>query len=263
MSYEFIQVQKRGHLCIVTINRPQVMNALHPPACRELDEAFNEFSENPDAWVAIITGAGDKAFCAGNDLKWQAEHGGEAILKELSSLKGGFGGITRRFDCFKPIIAATNGLALGGGFEIALACDIVVAAENASFGLPEPKVGMIAGSGGVNRLPKQIPFHFAMGLILTGRRISAQEAFRLGIVNELVASADLMSAVERWANEIVECAPLAVWASKEASLMSMNLPLEEVVGKVFPSMKAFLQSEDYVEGPKAFSEKRKPQWKGR
>jgi crotonobetainyl-CoA hydratase len=263
MSYEFIQVQKKEHLTIVTINRPLVMNALHPPACRELDVAFNEFLNNPDAWVAIITGAGDKAFCAGNDLKWQAEHGGEAVLKELSTLKGGFGGITGRFDCFKPIIAATNGLALGGGFEIALACDIVVASENTSFGLPEPKVGMIAGSGGVNRLPKQIPFHFAMGLILTGRRISAQEAFRLGIVNEVVPSAELMSTAERWANEILECAPLAVRASKEASLMSMGLPLEEVVGKFFPSMKVFLESEDYVEGPKAFSEKRKPQWKGK
>jgi len=263
MPYEFIQVQKKEHLTIVTINRPQVMNALHPPACRELDEAFNEFSENPDAWVAIITGAGDKAFCAGNDLKWQAEHGGEAMLKEWSTLKGGFGGITRRFNCFKPIIAATNGLALGGGFEIALACDIVVAAGSASFGLPEPKLGMIAGSGGVNRLPKQIPFHFAMGLILTGRRISAQEAYRLGIVNEVVPFADLMPAAERLANEILECAPLAVRASKEASLMSMSLPLEEVVGKFFPSMKVFLESKDFVEGPKAFSEKRKPQWKGK
>jgi crotonobetainyl-CoA hydratase len=263
MAYEFIKVEKKEHLTVVTINRPEVMNSLHPPACKEMDEVFSEFSEDPEAWVGIVTGAGEKAFSAGNDLKWQAEHGGEALRKGLDSLKGGFGGITRRFDCFKPMIAAVNGLALGGGFEVALACDILVAAEGASFGLPEPRVGLMAGAGGVHRLPRQIPYHFAMGLILTGRRISAQEAYRLGIVNEVVSLQELIPAAERWAADILQCSPLAVRASKEASLKGLALPLEEVVGKAFPGMVAMTKSEDFVEGPRAFAEKRKPQWKGR
>jgi enoyl-CoA hydratase/carnithine racemase len=250
-------------LTIVTINRPEVLNALHPPANGELDRAFNDFSEDPDTWVAIITGAGDRAFSAGNDLKWQAEHGGDAVRRGLDSLRGGFGGITRRFDCFKPMIAAVNGFALGGGFEIVLACDMVVAAEHAAFGLPEPRVGLMAGAGGVHRLPRQIPYHLAMGMMLTGRRISAQEAQEMGLVNEVVPLEALMSAAERWAAEVLECAPLSVRASKEAALKGLELPLEAALRNVYPGMYTMTYSADYVEGPRAFAEKRKPQWKGR
>ncbi|MGQ9654186.1 MAG: enoyl-CoA hydratase-related protein [Thermodesulfobacteriota bacterium] len=263
MGYEFIEVEREGHLTIVTINRAEVMNALHPPACSELDQAFEEFSQDPEAWVAIVTGAGDRAFCAGNDLKWQAQHGADAMRKARESLKGGFGGITRRFDCYKPLIAAVNGLALGGGFEIALACDIIVAAEHASFGLPEPRVGMMARAGGVLRLPRHIPYHLAMGLILTGRRISAQEAYRMGVVNEVVALSELMAAARRWASEILECAPLAVRAAKEAVILGLGLPLEEAISKVFPGIVAMVESDDFKEGPLAFAQKRRPQWKGR
>jgi len=263
MSYEFIEVEKKGHITIVTINRPEVMNALHPPACKEMDDAFNDFADDPDAWVAILTGAGDRAFSAGNDLKWQAKHGGEALRKGLKDLKGGFGGITFRFDLFKPLIAAVNGLALGGGFECALACDIILASENASFGMPEPTVGMMAGAGGVHRLPRAIPYYLAMGMLLTARRISAQEALQLGLVNQVVPLEQLMSTAETWAENVLACSPLAIRASKEAALKGLGMPLEQACRTMFPGQVAMYQSEDFVEGPRAFAERRKPQWKGR
>ena len=263
MSYEFIKVEKKNRLSIITINRPDVLNALHPPACRELDEAFNQFSADPETWLAILTGAGEKAFCAGNDLKWQAKHGGEAVREGLNALKGGFGGITRRFDFFKPLIAAVNGFALGGGFELALACDIIIAVEHATFGLPEPRVGMIAGAGGVHRLPRQIPYHLAMGLLLTGRRITAQEALKMGIINEVVPAEELKPAVERWTADILECAPLALRASKSAAFRGLELSLYEAIDTPFKEIIDMRQSEDFEEGPRAFAQKRKPIWKGR
>ena len=263
MSYEFIKVEKKEHVTIITINRPEVMNALHPPASKEMDEAFNNLAADPDAWVAILTGVGDKAFSAGNDLKWQAQHGGEALHKEMQGLKGGLGGITLRFDLFKPVVAAVNGLALGGGFECALACDIIIAAENASFGLPEPTVGMIAGAGGVHYLPRAVPYHLAMGMMLTARRISAQEALQMGLINQVVPLEQLMSTAESWAQKILACSPLAIRASKEATLRGLAMPLEQAARTVFPGQITLYQSQDFIEGPKAFAEKRKPQWKGR
>ena len=263
MAYEFIKVEKKDHLTIVTINRPEVMNALHPPASHELDRAFNEFTDDPEAWVVIVTGAGDRAFSAGNDLKWQAENGVEALRKGMEGLKGGFGGITSRYDCFKPLIAAVNGLALGGGFEIVLSCDIIVASEKASFGLPEPRVGLAAGAGGMQRLPKRVPYHIGMGILLTGGRISAQEAQQYGLVNELVPPENLMSAAEKWAEKILECSPLAVRASKEGARLGQDFPEKETVAKPYPGYTVLFQSEDLMEGAIAFAEKRKPQWKGK
>lgn len=263
MGYEFIRVEKKEHITIITINRPEVMNAIHPPASKEMDDAFNDYAADPDAWVAILTGAGDKAFCAGNDLKWQAEHGGEALREGMKNLKGGLGGITLRFDLFKPVIAAVNGVALGGGFECALACDIIIASENASFGLPEPTVGMIAGAGGVHYLPRAIPYHLAMGVMLTARRISAQDALQMGLVNQVVPLEQLMSTAETWAEKILTCSPLAIRATKEAALKGIALPLEQAAKTRFPGQIALYESEDFIEGPKAFAEKRKPKWKGR
>ena len=151
MAYECILYEKKDRVAYMTLNRPDVMNALHPPANRELCQAFDDFDQDPDCWIAVITGAGERAFCAGNDLKYQAQVGRERMVKEVREIgKGGFGGITARFDCNKPIIAAVNGFALRGGFEIALASDIIIAAEHASFGLPEPSVGLIPGAGGVH-----------------------------------------------------------------------------------------------------------------
>ncbi len=263
MGWQYIDVQQETHLLVVTISRPDVMNSLHPPACKELDDVFNKFEEDPELWVAIITGAGDKAFCAGNDLKWQAQHGADALRREIEGLKGGFGGITRRTTCFKPIIAAVNGLALGGGFEIVLACDVIVASEHASFGLPEPRVGAMAAAGGVIRLPRYIPYHLAMGMLLTGRRITAHEAQKIGIVNEVVPGSDLMECARRWAEDMLACSPVALRATKEAVLRSFNLPLNEALNVAFPGMTMLRMSEDYMEGARAFAEKRKPQWSGK
>jgi len=263
MGYEFITVEKKDHVTTVTINRPDVMNAIHPPAAQEMDTVFNEFDENPDEWVCIITGAGDRAFSAGNDLKFQAEHGPAAVVEGVRKCKGGFAGITSRFDCFKPFIAAVNGLALGGGFEIALSCDIIIAAETASFGLPEPRVGLMAGAGGVHKLPRHIPYHLAMGMILTARRVPAQELAGYGLLNEVTPPEQLMQTANKWADDIKECAPLSVRASKEATMAGLHMSLAEAMPLMVPGMAAMYSSEDLLEGPRAFAEKRKPQWTGR
>ncbi len=180
---EFCSVEKDGHLTIVTIERPERMNALHPAANAELGVLFDEFAADPNAWVAIITGRGDRAFSAGNDLRHQAEGG-----KRVPTPRG-FGGLTSRFDLTKPVIAAVNGVAMGGGFEIALACDLIIASDNAVFALPEPRVGLAALAGGLHRLPRQIGTKQALGMILTGRRVSAAEGKTLGFVNEVVPQA--------------------------------------------------------------------------
>lgn len=263
MNYEFIKVEKNGHLTTVTINRPKAMNAISPLVSVEMDQAFNDFDADPQQWVCIITGAGEKAFSAGNDLKFQAENGVDKMREIMKGVKGGFAGLTSRFDCYKPFIAAVNGLALGGGFEIALACDIIVASENASFGLPEPRVGLIPDSGGVHRLPRQIPYHIAQYMILTSKRITAQQAVQYGLVAEVVPLSELIPTAEKVAAEILLAAPLCIRAAKEATVKGLNVSLQEAINTRYPGQLVMRQSEDFIEGPKAFAEKRQPNWKGK
>jgi crotonobetainyl-CoA hydratase len=255
---EFCRVEREGRTLVVTMNRPEVLNALHPPANFELEKVFDDFVADPELWVAIITGAGERAFSAGNDLKYQASSGAK-----LEIPRSGFAGLTSRFDNPKPVIAAVNGVAMGGGFEIALACDLLVAAETATFALPEPRVGLAALAGGIHRLPREIGMKRAMGMILTGRRVSAREGLELGFVNEVVPAPELPAAARRWADAILECAPLSVRASKEAALAGEGRPLEEAMGARYEGLARMVRSEDFLEGPRAFAEKRPPRWQGR
>jgi enoyl-CoA hydratase/carnithine racemase len=260
MAYEFCTAVRDGHILTVTINRPERMNALHPPTNAELAAVFDDFAADPELWVAILTGAGERAFSAGNDLRWQAE--GNPIVVPPS----GWGGITTRYDLDKPIIAAVNGVAMGGGFEVALACDIILAADSATFALPEPRVGLAALGGGLHRLPRAIGIKRAMGMILTGRHVPAAEGKALGFVHDVVPAADLMTAAHKLAGTMLELSPLSLRASKQVVMRGLDEPsLEKAYSEQGknPAVRTLFKSEDLREGPLAFSQKRKPEWKGR
>ena len=258
MTYKFSLLEKKDHLWIVTFNRPERMNALHSPAHKELDKIFNNFQEDEEAWVAIITGAGDRAFSAGNDLKYQAEGG------SMERVESGFAGLTSRYNLNKPLIAAVNGVAMGGGFEIALACDLIIASENASFALPEPKVGLAALAGGMHRLPRQIGLKRAMGMMLTGRTVLADEGKELGFVNEVVPQNELLVKAEEWAKMIMECSPVSIRTTKNVAINGLNYSsIEDAMNQKYESVNTLFNSQDFIEGPLAFSQKRKPDWKGK
>src|SRR6202041_3742672 len=236
MPYQFCTVEDQGRVRIVTLNRPEVLNALHADANDELAAVWDEFAERDDLWVGIITGAGGRAFSAGNDLKVQAAG------KRRPNGPNGFAGLSHRFNLDKPLIAAVNGVAMGGGFETALACDIVVAAENAVFALPEPRVGLIAGSG-VHRLPRMIGQKAALGMILTGRRVSAAEGKELGFVNKVVPQGEALAGAKRWAALILECSPMAIRASKQSVYRSLDEPtLQKAMTTTYPAVQANLES---------------------
>lgn len=258
---QYCGVERDGHLLIVTINRPEVRNALHRAATDELDQVWNTYEADPELRVAILTGAGDKAFCAGYDLKEPSAPPGRSFL--ATRHPRGIGGLALRFDNSKPIIAAVNGVAVGGGFELALACDIIVAAEHAEFGFPEPRIGRTAMDGGMHRLVRHVPLKVAMGMLMTGRRVSAAEGWRIGLVNEVAPAAELMSAARRWARQILECAPLSVQGTKAAVMAGLGLPLPAAVGLVPAALAKSMESDDHAEGVKAFLERREPRWSGR
>lgn len=257
MTQKYSSVEIKGHVMVVTINRPDQRNALNPPANHELGAVFDTFEKTPDHWVAIITGAGDKAFCAGADLKATGEMQGGAFVPP-----SGFAGLTSRFQRKKPVIAAVNGFATGGGFELALACDIVVASETAKFGLTEPRVGLAALGGGIQRLIREIGPKRAHALLLTGKMVSAAEGLRLGFVNEVVPHGELMAAAERWADEIGLCSPTSIAATKAIANALDGQTVEASMESMFklPGVGGLFSGPDAKEGPRAFAEKRTPRW---
>ena len=253
-SYKFIQVKSDGPILEITLNRPEAYNALHGPAHRELSEAFDILEGDKDLWVGIITGSGEKAFCSGNVLK--ATQKGE----DISTPKSGFGGITSRYEREKPVIAAVNGIAMGGGMEIAMACDIIIAAKNALFALPEVKVGLFAAAGGVQRL---IGRKKAMELILTGDHFGAEKALEYGVINQASekTGSGVMDDAKSMAQKILLSSPSAIKTTKRVlnELDALERMNESIDGSS-DHMKQLMATNDAAEGVLAFVEKRPPNW---
>ncbi|MFL9930308.1 enoyl-CoA hydratase-related protein [Paraburkholderia sp. RL18-103-BIB-C] len=248
------------HVATVTLARPEALNAVDLETESELQRVWNELERNRDIRVVVLTGEGERAFCVGADLKNPSMSGLEYWA---APRPGGFGGIALRETLNVPVIARVNGYALGGGFEMVLGCDLVVACEEASFGLPEALVGRMPLDGGMTLLQRQIPYRQAMAMLLTGRRVSAREALDMGLVNEVVPRVELDAAVERWVEALLSCAPLSLQAIKQVVRRTSTLSASEAQALRLPALVSALQSEDAHEGVRAFQEKRKPRWSGR
>lgn len=248
------------HVARVTIDRPEVLNALDLATERQLEKIWAEIGSNADIYVAVLTGAGDRAFCAGADLR--EETTGLEYWARMS--RWGFGAIWRMStEVDVPIIARVNGYALGGGFELVLGCDLAIASDDSQFGFTEPRVGLVPLGGGSIELARRIPSKSAMGLLLTGRRIDAEEALALSLVNEVVSRDELDVATDRWLEGLLSCAPLALRAMKQLVNNTRHLSIEDAIALKLPSVFALFGSHDSQEGVAAFTEKRKPNWQGR
>ena len=248
------------HVATVTLARPEALNAVDLATEAELQRVWTELERNRDVRVVVLTGEGERAFCVGADLKNPSVSGLEYWA---APRPGGFGGIALRETLNVPVIARVNGYALGGGFEMVLGCDLVVACDEASFGLPEALVGRMPLDGGMTLLQRQIPYRQAMAMLMTGRRFSAREALDMGLVNEVVPRAELDAAVERWVQALLACAPLSLQAIKQVVKRTSTLSPADAQALRLPALVAALQSEDANEGVRAFQEKRKPVWSGR
>ncbi len=254
-----VDYEKEGRIAIFTINRPEAFNAVNVPVFQELHERMVEFRDDPELWVGIITGARTRAFSVGADIKdmlpFAREHRDDPGALPPNIMRG--------LDVWKPLIAAVNGLALGGGLEIVLACDIRIASEKARFGTPEVTLGLIPGWGGTQRLPRMLPWCKAAELLLMGRPIDAQEAYRIGLVNKVVPPEQVMPTAKEWAEVICQAGPLAVRAAKEAMIRGSSLPLEDGLQLESSLFNRIMDTEDYAEGIAAFNEKRRPVYKAK
>lgn len=249
-----------NHVATVTLDRPAAMNAVDLATEAQLQRIWTTIEQDRDVRVVVLTGTGERAFCAGADLKNPSVTGLEYWA---ASRVGGFGGIALRETLLVPVIARVNGFALGGGMEMVLGCDIVVACEEASFGLPEALVGRMPLDGGMTLLQRQVPFRKAMGMMLTGKRISARDALDMGLINEVVPRAQLDAAVQRWVSDLLACAPLSQQAIKQVVRLTATMSPVQAQATRLPAVVAALQSQDANEGVLAFQQKRKPQWSGR
>lgn len=255
-----IDFKKEGHVAYVTINRPEAMNALDPDAFEGLKSIWTEVKEDPDIRVSVLTGAGPKAFSTGTDMKKTpppTECMAAMYLKDQAM------SIIPFMKMWKPIIAAINGYAIGGGLEMALACDLKIAASNAKFGLTEVKVASLAGLNGTQCLPRAVPQAIAMKMLLTGDLIDAQEAYRVGLISDVVEPGELMDLAKNYAEKIASNAPLSVKAAKQAVLMGMEMPLDNAIPFAQLLWGVLRDTEDRKEGFTAFSEKRAPKWEGK
>ncbi|MEV8635766.1 enoyl-CoA-hydratase DpgD [Streptosporangium sp. NPDC051023] len=260
-----VRYERRDRVAYVTLDRPAKLNAMDRRMHEELGLVWDHVEADDDVWVVVLTGAGDLAFSTGQDLGELAERlrAGTADTSSFGSRgKPGWPRLTERFDFAKPVVARVDGYAYGGGFELALACDVIVASDRSSFALPEAKLGLIAGAGGVFRLTRQAPYRVALGHLITGRPMSAVRAYELGLVNEVVPAVELDACVDGWVSDILRCSPLAVRAVKQAAAQAQTLSLPDAFTAHYPWEELRAHGPDAIEGPRAFIEKRHPEWKG-
>ncbi|MFE9426135.1 enoyl-CoA-hydratase DpgD [Kitasatospora sp. NPDC006697] len=259
-----VRYEKEGHLARVTLDRPDRLNAMDLRMHRELAEVWDDAEADDRVRVVVLTGAGERAFTVGQDLHERARLDREGVPRSSFGSRGqpGWPRLTERFAFSKPVLARVDGYALGGGFELALACDLIIASERAVFALPEAGLGLVPGAGGAFRLARQLPLKAAMGYLLTGRRMDAATAFGFGLVNQVVPPAELDDCVAEWTGALLRSAPLAVRAIKEAVLRSVDMPLPQAFETPFTWEQRRRGSADAVEGPRAFAERREPRWQG-